>query len=146
MSLAIRVSEVIDRPVAEVFRVHALEHVKNHPRWDPYMHLEQVSDGPIGAGTLIKRVNSRSGSPVEGTMEIVEFEPTQAMGMVIHDGPLEMKGRATYEPFSGDRTTLTLDIEFPGMDASMDASLLTNQMQRALRNIKQFIESETPAA
>ena len=64
MSLAIRVSEVIDRPVEEVFRVHALEHVKNHPRWDPHMRLEQVSDGPIGVGTIIKRVNTRSGSQI----------------------------------------------------------------------------------
>jgi hypothetical protein len=95
MSVTIRVSEVIERPVAEVFRLHALEHVRNHPRWDPHMQLEQVSDGPIGVGTIIKRVNTHSGTRVEGPMEIVEFEPSQAMGMVIHDGRLEMKGRAT---------------------------------------------------
>lgn len=142
MSVAIRVSEVIERPVAEVFRLHALEHIRNHPRWDPQMQLEQVSDGPIGVGTIIKRVNTHSGSPVEGTMEIVEFEPSQAMGMVIHDGPHEMKGRATYEAASDDRTTLILNVEFPGMDESMDPSLLISEMQQALRNIKQFIESE----
>ena len=142
MSVAIRVSEVIDRPVAEVFRLHALEHVNNHPRWDPHMQLEQVTDGPIGVGTIIKRVNTRSGAPVEGTMEIVEFEPNEAMGMAIHDGPLEMRGRATYEAARDDRTTLILNVEFPGMDESMDPSLLISQMKQALRNIKQFIESE----
>lgn len=142
MSVAIRVSEVIDRPVAEVFRLHAIEHVRNHPRWDPYMHLEQVSEGPIGVGTIIKRVNTHSGRPVEGTMEVVEFEPSQAMGMVIHDGGLEMKGRATYEAGGDDRSTLILNVEFPGMDESTDPSLLISEMQRALRNIKQFIESQ----
>ena len=142
MSVAIRVSEVIDRSVAEVFRLHAIEHVRNHPRWDPYMHLEQVSEGPIGVGTIIKRVNTHSGRPVEGTMEVVEFEPSQAMGMVIHDGGLEMKGRATYEAGGDDRSTLILNVEFPSMDESTDPSLLISEMQRALRNIKQFIESQ----
>lgn len=142
MSVAIQVSEVIDRPVAEVFRVHALEHVRNHPRWDPHMQLEQVSQGPIGVGTIIKRVNTHSGSPVEGTMEIVEFEPSKAMGMVIHDGRLEMRGRATYRPAGDDRTTLTLDVEFPGMDESTDPTLLVSEMKAALRNIKQFIEAQ----
>jgi len=66
MSVKVQVSVVIDRSVAEVFRVFAREHVRNHPRWDPFMQLEQVTDGPIGVGTIIKRINSHSGSPVEG--------------------------------------------------------------------------------
>jgi hypothetical protein len=142
MSVRVKVSEVIDRPVAEVFHFTAHEHVRNHPRWDPDMQLEQVSDGPIGVGTIIRRRNTHSGTPVEGTMEVVEFEPNRAVGMVIHDGPVEIHSRATYEAASHDRTTLTFNVEFPGMDESMDTSLLTSQMQRSLRNIKQLIESE----
>lgn len=64
MSVVIRVSEGIDRPVAEVFRIHAREHVRNHPRWDPQMQLEQVTQGPIGVGTIIKRMNTHGGSLV----------------------------------------------------------------------------------
>jgi hypothetical protein len=142
MSVRVQVSEVIDRPVADVFHFTGREHVRNHPRWDPYMQLEQVSGGPLGVGTIINRVNSHSGTPVEGTMEIVEFEPNRAMGMVIQDGPVEVNARATYEAMSHGRTTLTFNVEFPGMDESMDTSLLTSQMQQSLRNIKQLIESE----
>jgi hypothetical protein len=142
MSVKVQVSEVINRPVAAVFHFHAHEHVRNHPRWDPYMQLKQVSDGPIGVGTIINRLNSRSGTPVEGTMEIVEFEPNQALGMVIHDGPVKINGRATYEAESVDRTTLILNVEFPDMDESMDIGLLTSQIQQSLRNIKHLIESE----
>jgi hypothetical protein len=141
MSVKIQVSEVIDRSVADVFHFHAHEHVRNHPRWDPYMQLEQISDGPIGVGTIIKRINSRSGTPVEGTMEIVEFEPNRAVGMVIHDGPVEMIGRATYEVESDDRTRLTVNVEIPSMDESM-GSMLSSGIQQSLRNIKQLIESE----
>jgi uncharacterized membrane protein len=142
MTVSVQVSEVIDRPVTDVFHFHAEEHVLNHPRWDQYMQLEQVSDGPIGVGTIINRVNSRSGRPVEGTMEIVEFIPNQVIGMVIHDGPVEIIGRATYEVESDDRTTLKLDLEFPGMDENLDTSSITSQIQQSLQNIKHLIESE----
>jgi hypothetical protein len=141
MSAKVQVSEVIDRSVADVFHFHAYEHVRNHPRWDPYMQLEQASDGPTGVGTIIKRINSRSGTPVEGTMEIVEFEPNRAVGMFIHDGPVEMIARAIYEAESDDRTRLTVNVEIPSMDETM-ASMLSSAIQQSLRNIKQLIESE----
>ena len=142
MSVIVQVSEVVDRSVADVFRIHAYEHVRNHPRWDPFMQLEQVSDGPIGVGTLFKRINSHSGAPVEGRMEIVEFEPNRAVGMVVHDGPVEMIARATYEAESENRTRLTVNVELPGMDESMDTSTLTSGIQKSLQTIKQMIESE----
>jgi len=142
MSVQLQVSGLIDRPVAEVFHFIAHEHVRNHPRWDPDIELEQMSHGPIGVGTIIKRRNSRSGTPVEGTMEVVEFEPNRAMGTVIHDGPTEMRGRMTFEALSDDETSLTIDVELPGLDESMDTSFLTSMIERSIRNMKQLIESE----
>jgi len=141
MSVKVQVSEVIDRSVADVFRIHAYEHVRNHPRWDPLMQLEQVSDGPIGVGTIIKRINSHSGAPVEGTMEVVEFEPNRAIGMIVHDGPMEMITRAVYEAESDGKTNVTLSLEMPGMDESM-ADMLTSEMEKVAQTLKQFIESE----
>jgi len=141
MSVRIQVSEVIDWPVAEVFHFYAHEHVRNHPRWDPDMQLEQVSEGPIGVGTIIRRRNTHSGTPVEGTMEVVEFEPDRTMGVVIHDGPTETRGRATFKAESQERTTLTISAEFADTDESME-SLITSLMERSARNIKHLIESE----
>jgi hypothetical protein len=106
------------------------------------MKLEQVTDGPMGVGTIIRRRSTRSGTPVEGTMEVVEFEPNRTFGMVIQDGPVKMIGRATYEVESDDRTTLTIYVELPGMDESMDTSMLTSGIQESLRNTKHLIESE----
>ena len=105
------------------------------------MQLEQVSDGPIGVGTIIKRINSHSGSPVEGTMEIVEFEPNRAIGMIVRDGPIEMITRAGYEAEGDGKTNVTLSLEIPGMDESM-ADMLTSEMEKVAQTIKQFIESE----
>ena len=141
MSVQLQISENIDRPVANVFHFFAEEHVRNHPRWDPFMRLEQVSDAPIGVGTMIKRINSRSGTPVEGTMEVVEFEPNGAIGMITHDGPVEIHGRATFEAVGEDQTILTMHVEIPGMDESM-GSMMTSAIEKSLQNIKQLIESE----
>jgi hypothetical protein len=142
MSVQLQVSQVIDRPVAKVFHFLADEHVRNHPRWDPDMELEQISEGPIGVGTMIRRRNSHSGTPVEGTMEVVEFEPNRAMGTLIHDGPVEMRGRMTFEAVSDDQTKITINVELPGMDESMDKSFLISAIKRSTENMKQLIESE----
>lgn len=141
MSVKVQVSKVIDRSVADVFRIHAYEHVRNHPRWDPLMQLEQMTDGPIGVGTIIKRINSHSGSPVEGTMEIMEFDPNQSIGMIVRDGPIEMITRAVYEAEGDRKTNVTLSLEIPGMDEAM-ADMLTSEMEKVAQTIKQFIESE----
>ena len=143
MTVRLQVSQVIDRPAVDVFHFYAHEHVRNHPRWDPDIELEQSSEGPIGIGTIIRRRNSRSGTPVEGTMEVVEFEPNRAFGVVIHDGPVEMRGRTTFEALGDDQTTITIFVEIPGMDDSMDTSFLTSRMERSAGNLKQLIESET---
>ena len=92
------VSEVIDRPPADVFRFYAVNHVQNHPRWDLDMELEQLTDGPIGVGTVIRRRHTHYGELIEGSMEVVEYEPDRAFGVVIHDGPVEILGRMGIEP------------------------------------------------
>lgn len=142
MSISVEVSEVIERPVEDVFRIHATEHVRNHPRWDPHMQLEQLTDGPMGVGTIIKRINSHSGVPVEGTMEVVEFEPNKSMGMIIKDGPVEIRALAVYEAKGPDQTILTYHTEFLGLDESVVKGALTSQMEDAIQNHKRFFESQ----
>ncbi len=142
MTIHVEVSALIDRPVEDVFRIHAIEHVRNHPRWDPEMKLEQLTEGPMGVGTVIKRVNSRSGVPVEGSMEVTEFKPNSRLGMIIKDGPVVMKGTSVYERKGPDQTVLTHKIEFIGMDEAVDRRDLINMMEYAIQNHKRFIESE----
>ncbi len=43
MSVTIQALQIIDRPVSIVFHFYADEHVRNHPRWDPDIHLENPS-------------------------------------------------------------------------------------------------------
>src|SRR5512139_2589102 len=106
MSVHVQASQVIDRPLAKVFHFYADEHVRNHPRWDPDIELWLDSDEPIKVGTIIRRRNSRSGTPIEGTMEVVVYEPNRAFGMLIHDGPVIMNGQVTFEAKGENQTAI----------------------------------------
>jgi uncharacterized membrane protein len=133
----------IDKPIADVWRFYAVEHVRNHPRWDPDMHLEQLTDGPIGVGTRIRRVNTRWGQPVEGEMEIVEFEPERAMGAVIHDANMDIQGRAAFDPRGSDETLLTISVDVPGLDDPEKVEFMRSMMQRSVDNMKAMMEAES---
>jgi hypothetical protein len=141
MKLAL--STIINRPPAVVFDFVAVNHVHNHPRWDPHMDLKQVTAGPLGVGTHIQRRQTRTSTPIEGTMEVIEFEPERVFGAVIVDqtpsGPLEIRSRATMEPLDGGSTKLTFHLDIPAMEASPDPSMI----EGSLRRIKELIETET---
>ena len=141
MAVRIEVSEEIDRPVPIVFTFFVDDHVHNHPRWDPYIELWRTSDEPIGVGTIIQRRNRRSGTVVEGTMEVVEYEPDRAMGVLTREGPMEIHGRGTFEEASEGCTRLTIAAYMP-IDESMK-DRMTGSVQRSLQNIKELIEAET---
>lgn len=131
----------IDRPVADVWHWYAVEHVRNHPRWDPDMQLEQVTPGPTGLGTRIRRRNTRWGAPVEGEMEINEWEPERVLGTHIRDANMEIHGRATFESPSAGQTLLTIEIDVPGLDDSK-AEVMRERLDRTAGNIKALVESD----
>ncbi len=141
MAVRMEVSEEIDRPVGVVFKFYADDHVRNHPRWDPDIQLWRDSDEPIGLGTIIHRRNSRSGTAVEGTMEVVEYEPNRAFGAVIREGGMEIYGRGTFEEVGEGRTRLTIRADMPIDEAMKDR--MTGLVQQSLQTIKELIEAET---
>jgi hypothetical protein len=65
---------MISRPVEEVFDFVADE--RNEPRYSPRMvHAEQLSAGPIGAGTRFRaELKARWGRSMPMTVEFIEFE------------------------------------------------------------------------
>jgi uncharacterized protein YndB with AHSA1/START domain len=136
--MKLELSQVIDRPPDEVFRFIAADHVPNHPRWDPKMELRQVTEGPIGVGTVIHRRQTHTGTPQEGTMEVVEFSPPSVFGMVIRDGPVEMHSRMTFAPHAPHATRITATLDVPSMTEPMDPA----PIQQSMRRMKELIESE----
>ena len=142
MALQYESSQVINRPLDKVFNFYAVEHVRNHPRWDPDIELWRDFDAPICVGTIIRRRNKRSGTPVEGTMEVVEFEPNRVFAMVIHDGPAEMRGRTIFEAINDKQTKITTTIDIPGMDENTDKTFLNRRLEHSAQIRKQLMESE----
>ncbi|MGH2653316.1 MAG: SRPBCC family protein [Actinomycetota bacterium] len=136
--MRVELSQVIDRPPAEVFRFIVTDHVRNHPRWDPNMHLEQVAPGPIGVGTVIRRRYMMGDRQVEGEMEVVEYEPDRAFGVVIRDGPAEFRSRITFEPAGEGSTRQALTLESDAPVKRMDPG----PIQRSLDRMKELIESD----
>jgi uncharacterized protein YndB with AHSA1/START domain len=134
----IEVSQVIHRPPAVVFRFIVVNHIRNHPRWDPKMELQQLSEGPIRVGTIIRRRRTHTGAPTEGTMEVVEYKPDRTFGMVIRDGPVEMRSRMTFEPDGEGGTIIRGSVDVPAMAEPMDSG----PIEASLRRIKELIESE----
>jgi uncharacterized protein YndB with AHSA1/START domain len=142
MAQQFKASQVIDRPIDKVFHFFAVEHVRNHPRWDPDIELWLDSDAPIGVGTIIHRRNKRSGNPVEGTMEVVEFEPNRVFATDIRDGPSFMHGRVTFEAINENQTKITTVIDIPWMDENADKRFLNSRLEQAAQIRKQLMESE----
>lgn len=141
MAITIEVSEEIERPVPFVFKFFADDHIRNHPRWDPSVELWRDSEEPIGVGTVLQRRSTHTGTPVEGTMQIVEYEPNRAFGTLTKDGPMEIPGRATFEEVGQGRTRLTLTANMP-IDDSMK-EVMSGMVQQSLQTIKELVEKET---
>ena len=143
-AMDVQVHIEVDRPVDDVWRFYAVEHVRNHPRWDSDMHLEQLSDGPIGLGTSIRRVNTRWDTPVEGEMEVVEFDqsaPSPSRSTTGTWTPRASRSRR------GDRRGPSLRSDrIEGMDDPEKLEFLTRMMQRSVDNVKRLIETEIAPA
>ena len=73
-------------------------------------------------------------------MEVVEYEPDRTLGMLIRDGPVEMRSRMTFEPQDQAATLITGILDVPSMEEPMDPG----PIQQSLRRMKELIESEVP--
>ena len=102
------------------------------------MELQQLSEGPIRVGTIIRRRHTHTGATVEGTMEVVEFEPDRTFAVVIRDGPIEIRSRMTMEPDGHGGTILKGSLDIPAMKEPIDPG----PIQGSLRRMKELIESE----
>lgn len=140
--MKLELSTIINRPPAVVFDFVAVNHLSNHPRWDPHMELTKLTDGPMGVGTRFHRRQTRGDVAIEGTMDVVEFQPDRVFGAEILDetpsGPREIHSRATTDPEGEGRTRLTFHLDVSGVE-SMDPSMI----EGSLRRIKELIETET---
>ena len=135
--MKLEVSESIERPPAEVFRFVAIDHVQNHPRWDPSLTLVQETPGPVGVGTRIRRSRGAGEMRVEGEMEIAQYEPDHTLGAVIRDGPMVLRSWMTVAPEgeTGSRLTITVESD------TAPVAMMEDPIKGSLRRIKEMVEA-----
>ena len=80
---------------------------------------------------------------MEGTMEVVEFKRNESFATLIQDGPTKIMGKVQFEPLGSEQTRVTLIIDLPDMEESMDTSFLERRLQETAEIRKQLIEAET---
>lgn len=140
--MRLTVSTVIDRPPDVVWGFVAERHLENHARWDPHMELWPLTDGPTGLGTRYRRRHTHTDPPTEGVMEVVEWEPPSVLATHVSDvtpmGPMEIRGRMTLAAAGERSTTLTIDLDVPGVKA-MDPA----PVEASLAAIKALVEAES---
>lgn len=71
--------------------------------------------------------------------EVVEYEPDRAFGMLIQDGPLEMRSRMLFEPEGEGGTRLTGTVDIP----SVTSPIAPASIEASLGEMKRLTESET---
>lgn len=137
----LKLSEVINHSISDVFSFYADDHLHNHPRWDPEMTLSLATDGHVGIGTVFNRRHTHFGDPVDGTMTVIDFERDEAFGLAIDDGFGEFYARLGFEAVGDRSTRVSAVVDVPHMDDSADVSRLTAVATRWLHNTEDLIDA-----
>jgi hypothetical protein len=91
-------------------------------------------------GSVIKRHITRLGRVVDGEMTVTEFDRDKAFVVEIHDGPVVMYARATFEAVEPGRTRLRVGVDAPSIEDPETGKAVEGLMQRSVDNIKRLLE------
>ena len=147
--MPLKVSTRIDRPVDDVFDFVAVNHFRNHPRWDPnIIELIPTQPGPVAVGSTA-RVQRGKGGTEDEVLEIVEFQPPHRFCTRDNIGPFLLRVTCLFEPVEGQSSRLVLiaDTAVTGpmrIVAPLLRPFFARQMRKSLRRIKEMVEAESP--
>jgi uncharacterized protein YndB with AHSA1/START domain len=136
----------INRPVAEVFEY------MNDPtkmlEWNTTLEEAVPSETPVKVGTRIRTRIRALGRKIEGTTEVVEFEPNKRVVLKI-DGPFSWKTIYTYQTEDGGtRLVIALEGEPGGffkVGEPVLARILKKQLQAQFETAKELLEAQVAA-
>src|SRR3954447_12775785 len=107
-----RTAVEIARPPEEVFAF--VTDPAKLSRWQDAEEVEQLTDGPVRAGTRFREVHKVLGRRRVELTEVVECDPARVFHIRVVEGP-PVDGRWTFEPSAaGTRVTLTPIAHLPG--------------------------------
>ncbi len=136
----------INRPVAEVFEY------MNDPtkmlEWNTTLEEAVPSETPVKVGTRIRTRIRALGRKIEGTTEVVEFEPNKRVVLKI-DGPFSWKAIYTYRTEDGGTRLVIAAEGEPGgffkVGEPVLARILKKQLQAQFETAKELLEAQVAA-
>ncbi len=149
MGVDVSVAIAIDRPPATVMAFAS--DPMNDPAWiGGIRSVEILSPGPVGAGTIVKRVASFLGRKIDYTTEITDLEPGVRLTMTSLAGPFPLAVTYGFEPATaGTRMTIRNTGDPKGLfrltEPLLKAAIRRN-VRRDLAALKSLLETADPPA
>jgi uncharacterized membrane protein len=137
-------SALIDRPVHDVFTY--LTTLTNLPQWQSMAkEVKPVSTGGFGVGSTFSVTGEMLGRPIEGQLEVTEYEPDAKFGYKGVNGPMTVNVSIAFKSVgTGTKLNLSAHAE-PGGVFKMAEGVLANQvkgqMQTNLDKLKSLLEA-----
>ena len=136
----------VNRPVAEVFSY--LNDPTKMLEWNSTLDEATASETPIKVGTRIRTRVRGLGRKIEGTLEVVEYEPNKRVVMKI-DQPFSWKAIYTYQAENGGtRLVFAAEGELGGffkLSEPILGRILKKQLQAQFETAKELLEAQVPA-
>ena len=136
---------VINRPLEEVFDFVADE--RNEPCYNPRLrHVEQISDGPIGAGTRFRAETRMLGRTVPMLIEFKIYERPRRLGSTTHLSTMDIQGALTFDPIpAGTRMRWSWTVKPRGIFRLFTPLIVRmgqRQEQEIWTSLKQLLERQ----
>ena len=153
-SLHVQIEAEINRPAADVWAM--ISDFTRLPEWlDEFLEVVQVSDGPVGEGTVFRYTLAPGPGERSSTLTLVEWVPERRLAW---DGPPLMsrlggarpRGSLEVAPLSAGRSRFVsrYEPELSGMLALMRRGLgrwLTRQRHKDTERLRGILEGEDGA-
>ncbi len=141
----VEVSEVINRPVEEIFEY--ISTPENDPKWQSgVLKSEQTSDGPIGVGATSLEVRKFLGRRMESTFEVTEYEPNRIIKQKSTSGPMALDITMSFASVEGGtEVTLAGGGDSGGFFKLADplvSRMAKRQLEADVANLKDLLESQ----
>jgi hypothetical protein len=137
-------SILINRPIAEVFAFTS--ETKNLPLWQTdVLEARQTPEGPVQVGTKLTLVRAVMGRKIEGTSDIVTYEPPTRYAYKTTSGPAVMGVNICEVTPEGTKVTIMFDMQTGGLFSLADplvARTIKRSVESGLANLKDLLESQ----
>jgi uncharacterized protein YndB with AHSA1/START domain len=136
----------INRPLAEVFDY--MNDPTKMPEWNSTLEEATPSEIPVRVGTRIRTRIRALGRKVEGTTEVVEYEPNKRVVLMV-DEPFSWKVIYTYQAENGGTRLAIAGEGEPGgffkLGEPVLARILKKQLQAQFETAKELLEAQVAA-